>query len=76
MDKVLKKRIDNFLDNYQEIQSAYYGLEKLNSLVCAYIFTEKGQKVNKYGLNDAHEDIDRPSNAFKHDLKPFLPTMA
>lgn len=76
MDKVLKKRIDNFLDNYQEIQSAYYGLEKLNSLVCAYIFTEKGQKVNKYGLNDAHEDIDRPSNAFKHDLKPFLPIMA
>ncbi|MBE5948109.1 MAG: DUF4003 family protein [Lachnospiraceae bacterium] len=76
MNKELKKRINNFLDNYQEIQSAYYGLEKLNSLVCAYIFTEKSQKVNKYGLKDAHEDIDGLSNAFKHDLKPFLPVMA
>ena len=76
MDKVLQNRIDNFLNNYREIQAAYYGLEKLNSLVCAYIFTEKVQKVNKYGLQDAHKELDRLSNAFKHDLKPFLPIMA
>ncbi len=76
MEKILKNRIDNFLENYQEFQSTYYGIEKLNSLVCSYIFTEKEQKVNKYSLKDTQEELDRLSNAFKYDFKPFLPVMA